>query len=277
MEFMKLQGSGNDFIIIDNREGEVGRKLKELNISVEEFVRKVCARRTGVGADGLILIEKPKDPSNDFRWEFFNADGSVAEMCGNGSRCAIRFCYEKGISGERVKFETLAGIIKGEVIDGGRRVKVQLTKPSLPERKSLEIEGRRLEGFFINTGVPHFVVPVKDLDSVDVISLGRKIRFHKEFEPKGTNVNFIEGEGEGRIRIRTYERGVEGETLACGTGATASAIIAYSSGMVKNKPVEVVTRGGETLYIHFDDKFEEVFLEGSVYKVYEGLLFFEIF
>jgi len=277
MEFTKLQGSGNDFILIDNREGKVYERLKEMNLGIKEFVKKVCARRTGVGADGLILIEKPADPSNDFRWEFFNADGSVAEMCGNGSRCAIRFCYEKGISGRSVRFETLAGIIKGEIKDEGRRVKVQLTKPSSSEVRILEIDGKRLEGFFINTGVPHFVVPVEDLDSVDVVDLGRKIRYHKGFEPKGTNVNFVEKEDDYSIKIRTYERGVEGETLACGTGATASAIVAYEKGMVKGKPVRVITRSGEVLYIHFDDELEEVFLEGSVYKVYEGILSFEIF
>ncbi len=277
MDFTKLQGSGNDFIVIDNRDGKVQRLLKDRGISVEDFVVKLCTPHTGVGADGLILIEEPKDPENDFRWQFFNADGSVAEMCGNGSRCAVRFCYEKGIVGERVKFETLAGVIKAQVLEGGKRVKVQLTPPSEPRDRCLEADGLTVKGTFINTGVPHFVVPSENLESLNVKSLGRAIRFHEEFRPQGTNVNFVEPVSESTLKIRTYERGVEAETLACGTGATASAIVAYLKGLVKEKPVEVITKGGEVLKIDFSDDLKEVYLEGSVCKVYDGLLSYEVF
>uniref|UniRef100_A0A7C2ZHN6 Diaminopimelate epimerase n=1 Tax=Hydrogenobacter sp. TaxID=2152829 RepID=A0A7C2ZHN6_9AQUI len=276
MEFAKLQGSGNDFIVIDNRDGKVDKLIEKIGISIKDFVVGLCAFHTGIGADGLILIEDPENKENHFKWRFFNSDGSVAEMCGNGSRCAVRFAYEKGMVGEEVRFETLAGIIRAWVLDSGRRVKVQLTKPFGYKDVALEVDGQRIEGSFINTGVPHFVAVVKNLDGLDVKKLGRAIRFHKEFEPKGTNVNFIEPIGERAIRIRTYERGVEAETLACGTGATASALVAYKKGLVKERPVEVYTKSGELLRIDFDQGLEEVFLEGGVCKVFEGIFTEEV-
>jgi len=277
MEFAKLQGSGNDFILIDNRDERFYGFIEKFKLTPEEAVVKICDRNRGVGADGLILIENPQDPANDFKWVFFNSDGSVAEMCGNGSRCAVRFCYERGIVGEKVSFETLAGVIRADVLERGKRVRVQLTKPSEAVRKKLLVEGTSLEGYFINTGVPHFVVPVEDLDGIDVIALGRKIRFHEEFQPKGTNVNFITPISEDSIRIRTYERGVESETLACGTGATASAIVSHLAGMTNKTPVLVETRGGEELKIYFDKDLKEVFLEGKVVKIFEGFLSSDMF
>ena len=277
MEFWKLQGSGNDFVVIDDRNGKVEEFLKKTNLSKGEFVKKVCAFHTGVGADGLILIKIPENPGNDFKWEFFNADGSEAEMCGNGSRCAVRFAYEKGISGREVKFETLAGVIRAKVLEKGKKVKVQLTPPTQPIEKLLRVYDREIKGVFINTGVPHFVVPIEDLESLNVIRLGRAIRLHEEFQPKGTNVNFIEPISDNAIRIRTYERGVENETLACGTGATASAIVAYLKGLITGKPVKVITKSGEELVIDFSDDLNDVFLTGSVYKVFEGVLSEEMF
>ena len=272
MRFSKLQGSGNDFVVIDNRDAKVEEFLKGSGLGITEFVKKVCAFHTGVGADGLILIEEPKDKRNDFSWRFFNSDGSVAEMCGNGSRCAVRFAFEEGIAGQKVSFETLAGVIRAYVLDGGRRVKVQLTKPKDYREVVLEIDGQVIEGSFINTGVPHFVAVVEDLQRVDVIKLGRAIRFHPEFQPKGTNVNFIKALSSKRIGIRTYERGVEAETLSCGTGATASALVAYRRGLITEKPVEVITKSGEMLSIDFDDALQEVFLEGEVVRVFDGFL-----
>lgn len=270
MEFTKLQGSGNDFVVIDNRDHRVEDFISRLGIDLKDFVVSVCKPHVGVGADGLILIEEPQDRNNHFRWRFFNSDGSIAEMCGNGSRCAVRFAYEKITSDEEIRFETLAGVIRAWVLEGGRRVKVQLTKPHSYREVRLNLNGQALEGSFINTGVPHFVSVVENLDGVDVKTLGRAIRFNKEFEPKGTNVNFIEPVSQKGIRIRTYERGVEGETLACGTGAVASALVAYRKGIIKEKPVEVYTRGGELLRVDFEG--EDVFLEGGVCKVFEGFL-----
>ncbi|MDT7871303.1 MAG: diaminopimelate epimerase [Thermocrinis sp.] len=277
MRFAKLQGSGNDFVVIDNRDGKVEEFLRSLNLDIKEFVKRVCAFHTGVGADGLILIENPENPENHFKWQFFNSDGSVAEMCGNGSRCAVRFAFDEGIVGKEVRFETLAGVIRAYVLEGGKRIKVQLTPPKDYREVSLILDTQSIEGYFINTGVPHFVAVVNDLENIDVKKLGRAIRFHPEFQPKGTNVNFIEREGDDAIRIRTYERGVEGETLACGTGATASALIAYKNGIVSKKPVRVLTKGGEVLAIDFDDEFKEVFLEGGVVRVFDGFLRRELF
>jgi diaminopimelate epimerase len=277
MRFAKLQGSGNDFVVIDNRDGKVEEFLRSLNLDIKEFVKRVCAFHTGVGADGLILIENPENPGNHFKWQFFNSDGSAAEMCGNGSRCAVRFAFDEGIVGKEVRFETLAGVIKAYVLDGGKRIKVQLTPPKDYREVSLSLDTQSIEGYFINTGVPHFVAVVNDLEKIDVKKLGRAIRFHPEFQPKGTNVNFIEREGEDAIRIRTYERGVEGETLACGTGATASAIVAYKNGIVSKRPVRVLTKGGEVLAIDFDSEFREVFLEGGVVRVFDGFLRRELF
>ncbi|HIC97653.1 MAG TPA: diaminopimelate epimerase [Aquificaceae bacterium] len=276
MEFVKLQGTGNDFVVMDNRDGRVDELIKSIGMSVEEFVSKVCEAHRGVGADGLILIEKALEGGNDFRWRFFNSDGSQAEMCGNGSRCAVRFCYELGIVDEEVRFETKVGVIKAWVLEGGRRVKVRLTPPTDPVPEVVSVEGKEFYGMFINTGVPHFVVPVEDIEDIDVIKLGRAIRFHEKFQPKGTNVNFIKVH-RSCIRVRTYERGVESETLACGTGATASAIVAYVKGLVKNVSVDVLTKSGELLRIDFDENLKEVFLEGPVKKVFEGNLSLELF
>jgi len=279
MEFTKCQGAGNDFVIIDNRDRKVEEKLQELHVDLPTFVKKVCALHTGVGADGLILIEEPDNPENDFKWRFFNSDGSVAEMCGNGSRCAVRFAYEKGIAkSEHVKFETLAGVIEAWIKNNGKVVKVQLTKPfGLRRNFEISLSAVKFLANFLNTGVPHVVVPVENLENVEVVKYGREIRFHNMFAPAGTNVNFIEPAGEDTIKIRTYERGVENETLACGTGSTAAAIIAYLNGLVKQKPVRVITRGGEELIIDFDENLEKVTLEGKVYKVFEGILNYEIF
>jgi len=277
MEFAKLQGSGNDFVLIDNRDRRVDRFIEARSLSVEEFVRRLCEPHRSVSADGVILVEEPRDPENDFRWRFFNADGSTAEMCGNGARCAVRFCYDLGIVNEEVRFETLAGVIRAEVLESGRRVRVQLTRPTPPQEKTLRLEEREVKGFYLNTGVPHFVVVVEDVGGVDVRGLGRRIRYHEEFRPAGTNVNFIARVDEGTIAIRTYERGVESETLACGTGATASAIVSYRLGLVTRKPVNVLTKSGEILRVDFSDDLSEVLLEGSVYKVFEGFLSDEIF
>ncbi|MGB9807357.1 MAG: diaminopimelate epimerase [Thermosulfidibacteraceae bacterium] len=260
ISFSKLQGSGNDFIIIDNREGK---------IEVEEFkkvIPKITRRALSIGADGVIIIENCDEA--DFKWRFFNSDGSEAEMCGNGGRCAARFAYERNIAPRKMKFLTLAGIIEAEVID--RRVKIQLTEP-----KDLTLndylEDLKIEYSYINTGVPHVVIFSEDIENVPVEELGRKIRFHKRFSPKGTNVNFVKKIGDKRLAIRTYERGVEGETFACGTGATASALIAIIKGIIKHNEVEVLTRSGEILKIYYTGN-GKVFLEGETRWVYDGIM-----
>jgi diaminopimelate epimerase len=270
VDFFKMSGSGNDFILIDNKD----QSLTVGNIA--EFVRTVCERKVSVGADGFIIIENSQRA--DFRWRFFNADGSEVDMCGNGARCAARFAYIRGIAKEKMSFETGAGIIDAEV--RGDTVKLRLTEPrAMKVNISVMIEGQPIEVNFVNTGVPHVVIFVQDLDRYDVFNMGRKIRYHKDFQPEGTNANFMEVIDRHTIRIRTYERGVEDETLACGTGAAASALISSSQGLVES-PVDVRVKSGETLKIYFHKAgqgFEDIYLEGKANVVYEGRIWDEAY
>ena len=270
IEFYKMSGSGNDFIIIDNRD-------LSLNVGdLPAFVRKVCARKISVGADGLFLIEPSK--MVDFKWQFFNSDGSMAEMCGNGSRCVARYAYLNGIAGKKMSFETLAGIISAEVNDDV--VKVRLTDPS-PVRSvgALIFDDDQFIVDFVDTGVPHAVTFVDNLGDCSVFEWGRKIRRHEIFQPRGANANFASVIDRHKIQVRTYERGVEDETLACGTGDVASVLAAASRGLV-DSPVDVLVQSGETLRIYFTkqrDRFGEIYLEGKVKIIYQGLLFEEAY
>lgn len=273
--FFKMTGSGNDFILIDNRALGIDRERGR------ELARMACRRKISAGADGLILIEN--DPEVDFKWLFFNADGSEAEMCGNGSRCAARFAYLKGIVGkEQISFRTLAGIIEAEIL--GERVKVRMTRPHGMETDFCveDVEGASCM-HFINTGVPHVVWFMKadELERVNISELGRTLRFHPRFQPAGTNVNFCSITSPHKMSIRTYERGVEGETLACGTGSIACALLASARGMAES-PVEVLTRSGEILVIDFDKvsregtiDFPGVRMEGDARVVYDAELWDE--
>lgn len=270
IEFYKMSGSGNDFIIIDNRD-------LSLNVGdIREFVQKVCRHKLSVGADGLFLIEP--SACADFKWQFFNSDGSTAEMCGNGSRCVARLAYIKGIAGKKMSFETIAGIINAEVNDDV--VKVKLTDPSdVKLAEKIDVDGRIFILDSINTGVPHTVAFVDDLSSFAVAGWGRKIRFHEHFAPQGTNADFAAVLDRHKIQLRTYERGVEDETLACGTGMAAGVLAAAQRGLV-DSPVEVLVQSGETLRIYFtrkDNRFTEIYLEGKVKMVYQGFLFEEAY
>ena len=265
--FFKMNGSGNDFIIINNRENIVENTV---DISIEEFVRRVCKRRESIGADGLILIEK--DDNYDFRWRFFNNDGSEVEMCGNGSRCAARFAFLNGIAPLRMKFSTLAGVIEAE-ITGLNTVKVQLTKPK-DYKDEIKREGIDMLASFIDTGVPHVVYFVDNVEIVNVKELGAKTRYHEYFKDEGTNANFAEIIDNHTIKIRTYERGVEDETLACGTGSTAAAVIAVLKGKCES-PVDVVTRSGKILKVYVyknNDDIDRVYLEGDALLTYIGTM-----
>ena len=265
IEFWKMNGSGNDFILIDNRDGSVAEEEMGL------LVKRTCRRRESVGADGLILVNG--SDYSDFAWRYFNADGGEVEMCGNGSRCVARFAYLKGIAKSKMTFETLAGPVSAEV--KGRIVKVLMPDPSgLKMDIDLSREAGWLGVDFINTGVPHVVVQVKDLSGHPVFEQGKSIRYHKMFSPEGTNANFMKVLGRDTLEIRTYERGVEDETLACGTGAIASALVASAREMVAS-PVNVRTKGGEALRIHFSkqgDAFTQVWLEGSTSIVFQAQL-----
>jgi diaminopimelate epimerase len=228
-----------------------------------------------VGADGMIFLE----PSEryDFKWRFFNADGSEAEMCGNGGRCTARFAFLEGIAPAVMTFETLAGPIQAWV--DGTSVKLQLTQPKdLGLDQSITVEGKTTAFDFLNTGVPHTLIWMDDNEKADVQTLGRLIRFHEHFKPAGTNVNFAQLLSSGRLSVRTYERGVEAETLACGTGAVAAAGIAFLKGW-RPSPVEVQTRGGEILTVHLEgeagQRIERVYLQGAVRLVFRGEVFLE--
>lgn len=267
LHFFKLSGSGNDFIVFDNF------NLKASFDYYKALTPKLCDRHNGIGADGVIVLNE--EEGVDFRWDFFNSDGSVAEMCGNGSRCAARLfsiLYGKN----SISFLTLAGLIRAQVADN--MVKIQLSEPSniVPDIE-LYIEGESIQGSFVNTGVPHFVIITEDLGNIDVKELGRKIRFHERFRPAGTNVNFVMPIDSSTIKVRTYERGVEDETLACGTGASASAIICgYKK--ISSSPVKVITSGGEELNIYFsieNEKVVELYLEGRVRLICEGDVFID--
>ncbi|MEE8546923.1 MAG: diaminopimelate epimerase [bacterium] len=268
LPFAKMSGTGNDFILIDNRKRLIG------DDEMVDFTVNVCRRSRSVGADGVILIQD--DSEFDFSWRFFNSDGSEAEMCGNGSRCAARFALMKGIAPASMTFRTLAGPIRADV--NGSVVRVQLTPPfDLNEVVELKLnDGTEITVGYVNTGVPHTVIitPDGELGDAPVQELGREIRGHLQFSPAGTNVNFAEVVGNETIRMRTYERGVEAETLACGTGAVAVAIICTLRGLVK-PPVTVITRSEEQLKVFVDSADpmgEDVFMEGTALQVYEGQL-----
>jgi diaminopimelate epimerase len=265
IDFYKMSGSGNDFIIIDNRK----RIVDEAGLM--NFVANVCRRKMSVGADGLILIESAD--AVDFKWRFFNSDGSVAEMCGNGARCAARFAYIKGIAGTEMSFETEAGIIHAKVAKD--QVKIKMPDPTdLKTDYALELENSTLSVSSVNTGVPHVVVEADNIDDIEVVKLGREIRFHDVFDPAGTNVNFVYLQNDDIVAIRTYERGVEDETLACGTGAIACAIVISYKKKIKS-PVKVMTRSGGYLYIYYKVKqgrFYDIFLEGDARIIYKAQL-----
>jgi diaminopimelate epimerase len=274
IHFYKMTGTGNDFILIDNR-----KRILDAD-QCRDFVRRVCRHKISVGADGLILIEN--DSEADFRWRFFNADGSEAEMCGNGARCAARFAFLTGIVDRpRMSFRTLAGIITAELLD--TNVKVQMPSPhGLQMNVTLEAEGQSFDLDAVNSGVPHAVFFMKDeheLEAIDVERTGKIVRRHPHFQPAGTNVNFVCVTDQHHLAVRTYERGVEGETLACGTGSIASVLTAAARNLVAS-PVEVKVRSGELLNIYFHMtgggqpcdgiRFGDVFLEGEARVAYEA-------
>jgi diaminopimelate epimerase len=254
INFTKMVASGNDFVVIKDK---LGAKLSVLS-------RSLCDRKFGIGADGLLLLSKCRGA--DFRMRIFNADGSEAEMCGNGARCAALLYAKKKSS-----ILTASGIINCEI--NGDRVKIQITNPKDADLDiPLGLNGRKIKVNFINTGVPHVVIFVNGIGDVDVRQLGSNIRHHKEFAPAGTNVNFVEPIANNLIRVRTYERGVEDETLACGTGSIAAALIFAIKNNV-NDLVRVRTQSKETLRIYFKKSgslFNSVWLEGGAKIIYKG-------
>ena len=260
--FYKMVASGNDFVVVDNRRGVVKDALA--------FTREVCRPHLGAGADGVLLFESSKKAH--FKMRILNCDGSEAAACGNGFRCIALYAHDILKYSSRMNFESGSGLIEAEV--GPRdSVRVQLMKPRVFEMDgSLEAGKRRFSYAFLDTGVPHVVIFTEDLEKVDVFETGKAVRGHARFQPFGTNVNFVEVRSKKEIAVRTYERGVENETLACGTGSTASAIVSVLKGYAET-PVQVLTKSGEKLRIDMQRKGDEimkVFLEGKAQFVYKG-------
>jgi diaminopimelate epimerase len=266
IHFYKMSGCGNDFIIIDNRRSVI----KETDMTA--FIVGICRRKMSVGADGVILIEN--SDTVDFKWRFYNSDGSVAEMCGNGARCVARFAYLNGITGPELAFETLAGIVSASVSETGQ-VKIKLTNPvNLEIDRQIVLNSGKYAIGSVNTGVPHAVMVVEDIQETPVKDMGREIRFHPDFAPAGTNANFVSVQPDNIVAIRTYERGVEDETLACGTGCVASALIT-SRKFALPSPVTLLTRSGGYLRIFFtahQDTFSDVYMEGDARLIYRAEL-----
>lgn len=235
--FSKYSGCGNDFILFDHRSSYIS----------QEMVSKLCHRQNGVGADGVILVER--SDVCDAKMRIFNADGSEAEMCGNGLRCLAKFLQELGFPKKRLTIETMTQTLEVDYIDD-HILATMGTPHSLKQNIDLAIEGEKFITHYIDTGVPHAVIFVDELENVAVTPIGRKIRHHPQFAPKGANANFVKVVSPNAISIRTYERGVEEETFACGTGATASALIAALNYNLK-PPIKVNTRSKEYLEIDF--------------------------
>jgi diaminopimelate epimerase len=237
--FYKMHGAANDFILVDDRAGT-------FPIGDREWIARISARRTGVGCEGVILIQPSR--TSDFRMRFLNPDGGEVEMCGNGARCVARLAHELGAAPARMTIETVAGQLQAEVADGGL-VRLTMTEPvDWRPDLTLRLGTETLTGGFVNSGVPHMVVEVPDVASADVVRLGAAIRRHEEFQPGGTNANFVQVTGPSAIRVRTYERGVEAETLACGTGMVASALILARAGRI-SLPAAVIPASGDTLQV----------------------------
>lgn len=259
IEFFKYQGAGNDFVIIDDR----GGMFDETNFKLIKFF---CDRRFGVGADGLMLLRN-KD-GFDFEMVYFNADGYEGSMCGNGGRCIVAFAYHQNIIKEHSVFMAVDGEHEADIIQFNGKTGVSLKMIDVNEVESGD------HFCYLNTGSPHFVQVVDDLENYDVVSNGKAIRYNERFKTTGTNVNFIEVTGQQDLSIRTYERGVEDETLACGTGVTAAVISAYQKGLIKSKEVKVNAMGGvlKVVFEEINGVYKNVWLQGPAEFVFKGVL-----
>lgn len=263
--FVKMSGSGNDFVILDNWAGN-------LPAIDPILVRAFCRRREGVGADGMLVVERSERA--DFCMRYFNSDGSRAGMCGNGGRCVCWFAHSLGRVGEELVFEADDGLHRARI--RGKRVEVEIRPPrNIQLGLTLNLRRKELTVNRLDVGVPHVVIVVRDVSDVDIERLGREIRRHPHFAPAGANVDFLQFLTGSEARIRTYERGVEGETLACGTGAVASPAVGELLGKLTS-PVEVLTQGGERLNVRLTRRgteFDSAFLEGAVEVLFEGSYF----
>lgn len=240
INFMKISAAGNDFVLIDNR-------MKIIKGSLSLLAEKLCDRRRSIGGDGLLLLQKSNKA--DFQMLYFNSDGSRASMCGNGARAITRFANLIGAAKGNIKFITDAGLIQAKI--NGESIAVNLSNPhSYRPEVNVLVAGKKLKCAYVNTGVPHVVVFVPNVENINVAELGSALRFHKAFAPEGANVNFVQVKNN-QLIVRTYERGVEGETLACGTGVSASSLVSVLQKKVK-QPVSSIVRSGDKLTVSFD-------------------------
>jgi diaminopimelate epimerase len=266
ISFTKASGAGNDFIIVNNIAGD-------LDIDCGRFAVAVCDRHFGVGGDGLLVLGR--STRADFAMDYYNADGSSGGMCGNGGRCIARFALEGGVAGKNQRFEALDHIYDAEV--GEKSVRLHMKDP-VDLRTGLVFSpgGKQMKGAFIDTGAPHAVIFEDDLESLDVMKLGKAVRHDPRFDPAGTNVNFVRIRDGSTVELRTYERGVESETLACGTGSVAAALVESNLHGLAS-PVTVAVMSGERLLVHFrktGSAWTEVRLEGSAYMLFKGSLLY---
>ena len=253
VQFSKYQGTGNDFIMIDNRQQQFPKKNSKL-------IASLCDRKFGIGADGLILLELSE--KNDFTMIYYNADGKEGSMCGNGGRCTVAFAKQLGIIVDKTFFDATDGLHEAFVIENI----VSLKMIDVPIVKEYS------DHLFINTGSPHHIMYVSDVKSTDVYNLGKKIRYGAPYFDKGSNVNFVEQQGDNTFKVRTYERGVENETLSCGTGVTAVAIASHKSKKTESNTIILETLGGK-LEVSFDvdnNNYKNVFLKGKATLVFNG-------
>ncbi|MDC0622524.1 diaminopimelate epimerase [Flavobacteriaceae bacterium] len=252
VEFYKYHGTGNDFVLIDNRSLFFDKNNTEL-------ISKICSRHFGVGADGLILLEN--DNLYDFKMIYFNSDGKQTSMCGNGGRCIISFAKKLNIIDDKANFMAIDGIHEG--IINNNLIKIKMNTVS-------EIQNINT-GFLLDTGSPHFVKFCDSIDNINVFEFGRELRNNKEISEDGVNVNFTEVIDNSSIKVRTYERGVENETLSCGTGVIASALSAYEKGLVDTNRININTLGGELFVsFEFNNIYKNIWLEGPAIEVYKG-------
>ncbi len=264
LRFTKMNGAGNDFVLLDNRQGEISLTSAQ--------IAQLCDRHRGVGADGVLLLEPPANGA-DFRMRYYNADGGEAEMCGNGARCFARYANRAAGPLNQLTFETPAGVI-GATLEG-ELVTLQMSDPQ-DLRLGLEVPvgGEKFAAGYVDSGVPHVSVRVARIDDIDVRTVGSALRHHPMFAPRGANANFVEQRGPHAIAIRTYERGVEDETLACGTGVVATALIFAATENVHG-PIEVLVKGGDLLQVDFTrhgDHFQAVTLTGPADFVFDGAI-----
>ncbi len=262
IKFWKMHGAGNDFILVDDR------PLK-FPAADHRRISQICSRHDGVGAEGLILLQSSDDAS--FAMRFFNPDGYEADMCGNGLRCAARLANDLGIAGGEMTVKTRAGILKASIMKNGVRVAMPLAS-GIRLNFQVQAAGQAVLCNYINTGVPHVVIATDDLEKVDLRQMGPLLRRHEEFAPQGANVDYMQVTGKHSLNVRTYERGVEAETPACGTGITACAIVAVLNNQLA-QPAQVTCRHGDTLEVDFKrngDSVENITLLGPAAHVFQG-------